>query len=105
MKTFLLAFLLALVVFVVIVESHNRGFKRGGSKRRRGPFGGWIKSMCKEGETLVRVFSSPQGNPSIFIVFSLFKTLIIFLQLLCLPNAAGNTPLPWFCFELELEVS
>ena len=56
MKTFLLALLLALVVFVVIVESHNRGFKRGGNKRRRGPFGGWIKSMCKEGETLVRVF-------------------------------------------------
>lgn len=48
MKTFLVALLLALVVFVVIVESHNRGFKRGGSKRRRGPFGGWIKSMCKE---------------------------------------------------------
>ena len=52
MKTFLVALLLALVVFVVVVESH----KRGGSKRRRGPFGGWIKSMCKEGETLVRVF-------------------------------------------------
>jgi len=31
--------------------------------------------------------------------------MIIFPQLLCFPNAAGNTPLPWFCFELELEVS
>lgn len=98
MKKFLIALLLALVVLSVVVESHKRGFKRGGNKRRRGPFRGWIKSMCKEGETAKRIFLFLNETLLSSFVFPCLKYLSF--SLICYASLTGHeTPLAVFFFN------